>query len=345
LALQLAILADDLTGALDSAAPFAARGCRVEVALCAEATAEACLHGADIVAVSTRSRELTVDEARAAVSLAAAALPPGVRIFKKIDSRLKGHVEVELSALTFSGALVAPAIVDFGRVVKDGAVTGFGVENAIPIAAVLGRFAGRSTIPDVGSDEEMRAALDRADEADLLVGARGLAEALARRLTGVEQPTVAALAGPRSILVVGSRDPITLAQVEALRSQEDVTHLPAPNGIFDARRVLEAGTNLVLVQAMPGDRAVQPHDVAVNLAEHLRPIVPDCCDTLFLTGGATAEAVLGAMGIDRMRLLGECLPGLPVGVAGDLTIVAKSGGFGEVGALVRVAEMIRRAKR
>ena len=345
MALQLAILADDLTGALDSAAPFAARGCRVEVALRADATAEACLQGADIVAVSTRSRELTAEEAKAAVTLAVAALPPGVRIFKKIDSRLKGHIEAELSALTFSGALVAPAIVDFGRVVKDGAVTGFGVEGAIPIAAVLGRFAGRSTIPDVRNSEEMQAALDRADKADLLVGARGLAEALARRVTGVEQPTAPALAGPRGILVVGSRDPITLAQVEALRSQEDVMHIPAPNGIFDARRVFEAGTNLVLVQATLGDRAAQPHEVALNLAEHLRRIVLDCCDTLFLTGGATAEAVLGAMGIDRMRLLGECLPGLPVGVAEGLTIVAKSGGFGDVGALIRVAEMIRRAKR
>jgi uncharacterized protein YgbK (DUF1537 family) len=99
------------------------------------------------------------------------------------------------------------------------------------------------------------------------------------------------------------------------------------------------------VQATPGDQAIQPDDVATNLAEHLRPLLPNCCDTLFLTGGATAEAVLGALGIDRMHLLGECLPGLPVGVAGDLTIVTKSGGFGDVGTLVRVAEMIRRAKQ
>ncbi|HVG48100.1 MAG TPA: four-carbon acid sugar kinase family protein [Rubellimicrobium sp.] len=338
-------MADDLTGALDSAAPFAARGCRVEVALRADATSEACLHGAEIVAISTQSRELTAEEAKAAVTRTTAALPPGVRIFKKIDSRLKGHIEAELSALNFSRSLVVPAIVDFGRVVKDGAVTGFGVESAIPIAPVLGRFAERSTIPDVGSDEEMQAALDQADEADLLVGARGLAEALARRVTGVEQPTAPALAGPRGILVVGSRDPITMAQVEALRSQSDVIYVPAPNGKFDPQPVLESGASLILVQATPGDQAVRPHDVAINLAEHLRLIVPDCCDTLFLTGGATAEAVLGATGIDRMRLLGECLPGLPVGVAGDLTIVAKSGGFGDAGTLVHVAEMIRRAKQ
>lgn len=344
MALQLAILADDLTGALDSAAPFAARGCRVEVALRPEATA-ACAQDAEVVAVSTRSRELTAGEATAAVSCAVAALPSGVRIFKKIDSRLKGHIEAELSALRFSRAIVVPAIVDFGRIVKDGAVRGFGVAGAMPIAPVLGRLAGRSLIPDVGSDEEMQAALDLSDGSDLLVGARGLAEALARRVTGIEEPSAPGLAGPHGILVVGSRDPITLAQVDALRVQGEVVHVPAPNGQFDARPLLGSEADLILVQATPGDRAARPDEVAANLAEHLRPIAADRCDTLFLTGGATAEAVLGAMGIDRMRLLGECLPGLPVGVAGDLTVVAKSGGFGDVETLVSVAGMIRRARR
>lgn len=223
-------------------------------------------------------------------------------------------------------------------------MTGFGVEGALPIAPALGRFAERSSIPDVSSDEEMRAALARAEEGHLLVGARGLAEALARRLTGIERPAAPALAGPRGLLVVGSRDPITLAQVEALRSRENVFHLPAPSGVFDTSSLLGTGANVVLVQAVPGDLAVPPDEVALNLAEHLRPVVADCCDTLFLTGGATAEAVLGAMGIDRLRLLGECLPGLPVGTAQGLTIVAKSGGFGDSETLVRVGEMIRGAR-
>lgn len=345
MALELAILADDLTGALDSAAPFAARGCRVEVALHPEATAEACAQGAEIVSVSTQSRELTAAEARAAVTRSAALLPPGTRIFKKIDSRLKGHIEAELSALVFSRALVVPAIIDFGRVVRDGMVTGFGIEQAIPIAPVLGRFAETSIIPDVRCDEEMQAALGWADDADLLVGARGLTEALARRLTGIEESTAPTLAGPRGILVVGSRDPITLAQVEALRRRTDVTHVPAVNGVFDPQLVSRPGASLILVQAVPGDRVARPDEVASSLGEHLRLSVRDRCDTLFLTGGATAEAVLGALGIDRMRLLGECLPGLPVGVAGELTIVAKSGGFGDEGTLVRVAELIREATR
>ena len=62
-------------------------------------------------------------------------------------------------------------------------------------------------------------------------------------------------------------------------------------------------------------------------------------------GGSEAGAVyILYLGIERLRLLGECLPGLPVAVAGDLTIVAKSGGFGDEDTLVRVARMIGRGR-
>ncbi len=345
LALQLAIIADDLTGALDSAAPFAGRGWRVEVALGPDATPEACAQGADLVAISTRSRDLTPQEARTAVARAKAALPASIRIFKKIDSRLKGQIEAELSALSFSRALVVPAIVNFGRVVRDGAVGGFGVDGSIPIAPALGTFAQCSLIPDVESDEDMEAALGQAAGDVLLVGARGLAEAVARRETGIETATAPALAGPCGVLVVGSRDPITMEQVEVLRSRGQVLHLSAPNGEFDPQAALETEATLIVVQATPGDRTLSPGEVASNLARHLKPIVSARCDTLFLTGGATAEAVLGGLGVERLRLLGECLPGLPVGRTGELTVVAKSGGFGDAETLARVADMIRGAKR
>ncbi|TNC49198.1 four-carbon acid sugar kinase family protein [Rubellimicrobium rubrum] len=338
---MLAILADDLTGALDSAAPFAGRGMRVMVALSPAATAAACAQGCPVVAISTQSRELSPVDAQSAVARAVATLPPGTRLFKKIDSRLKGHIEAELSALDVTRALVIPAIVDFGRVVKDGAVTGFGVTEAIPIAPLLGRFAERSRIPDVVSHEAMRAELDKADTGDLLVGARGLAEALSRRMTGREEATAPPLAGPSGLMVVGSRDPITLSQVDALRSLDGVLHVPAPNGTFDPQQALGSAADIIVVQAVPGDRPLAPHVVAANLAKHLAPLVPGRCDTLVVTGGATAEAVLGVIAIDSLELLGECLPGLAVGRALGLTIVAKSGGFGEAGVLARVAGMIR----
>ena len=54
----LAIIADDLTGALDTAAPFAASPRGVAVASRPGALAAALAADADVVAVSTRSREI-----------------------------------------------------------------------------------------------------------------------------------------------------------------------------------------------------------------------------------------------------------------------------------------------
>jgi len=338
--LQLAIVADDLTGALDAAAPFAARGMKVEVALHPGTLAKILTEGADVIAVSTGSRELSPQEAQAAVALAVSGLPRGVHLFKKVDSRLKGQIEAELSALEFRRALVSPAIPAFGRIVRNGAVTGFGVPRPIPVSLALGALAGRCLVPDVASEADMAAALATTVDVDLWVGARGLAEALAWRLTGQEEPSVVTPAGPRAVFVVGSRDPITTAQVDALRRTEEVCFMPALNGVIAASPTAGTEAPLILVQALPGTAEMPPERVAANLARGLYPSLTSRCETLLLTGGATAEAVLGAIGVERLRLLGECLPGLPVATVGKLTVVAKSGGFGDEETLVQVARMI-----
>ena len=67
---RLAVLADDLTGALDAAAPFAARGITTVVALGLDGLDAALASGADVVGVSTDSREIVPDAARAAVASA-----------------------------------------------------------------------------------------------------------------------------------------------------------------------------------------------------------------------------------------------------------------------------------
>ena len=332
---MLCIIADDLTGAFDAAAPFAGRGLATAVALHPGAMEEALATGATVVAVSTRSREIAEDRAAALVAAVAAALPAEARIFKKIDSRLKGHVAAELAALAPRAMLVAPAIPDFGRVVKDGAVTGFGVDAPIPVAPVLGGLAAQ--VPDTASAEEMRAALAAAPEDALLVGARGLAEALAVRMTGREAAEAPHPRAGRALMVVGSRDPITLAQVAALRAA-GADWRGAPNGRLEDRRPVQA---LTLVQAMPGPAGAAGAEVAQALAEGVHPALTDGAEAIFLTGGATAEAVMQAMGLDVLRLAGEVLPGVPLGHAADgRAVIVKSGGFGGGDTLTRLAGLI-----
>ncbi len=332
---MLCIIADDLTGAFDAAAPFAGRGLATAVALHPGAVTQALAAGAAVVAVSTRSREIAEDQAAARVAVVAAALPAGARVFKKIDSRLKGHVAAELAALAPQAMLVAPAIPDFGRVVKDGAVTGFGVDAPIPVAPVLGGLAAQ--VPDTASAEEMRAALAAAPENALLVGARGLAEALAVQMTGHESAEAPHPRAARVLMVVGSRDPITLAQVAALRAQ-GADWRGAPNGRLSDQRPVAA---LTLVQATPGPAGATGAEVAQALAGDVHPALTGGAEAIFLTGGATAEAVMQAMGLDVLRLAGEVLPGVPLGHAPDgQAVIVKSGGFGGGDTLTRLADIL-----
>jgi 4-hydroxythreonine-4-phosphate dehydrogenase len=63
---------------------------------------------------------------------------------------------------------------------------------------------------------------------------------------------------------------------------------------------------------------------------------------LVLTGGATARAVLAALGVDLIRLAGAPAPGLAAGLAGELPVVLKAGGFGSPRTLLEAMRRLRR---
>ncbi|RYE09558.1 MAG: four-carbon acid sugar kinase family protein [Hyphomicrobiales bacterium] len=330
---ELTIVADDLTGALDTAAPFAMRGIRTVVALNPEALPEAIASGARIVSVSTDSRELSPAGASSTVERAIAALPAGTRLFKKIDSRLKGNIEAELDPLPHTRSLVIPAIPAFGRLVQGGSLHGAGVSEPIGIAARLGRHAGAATIPDIRTQADIEAAL--AGDFDLLVGARGLAEAMAvamapePRVPGIELPS-----GP-AYCVIGSTDPITVEQLRRLRRRlPELACIAAPNG--EAPIGLAAAGPLTIIEATQGTAPADARTVAAALARSLVRLSPPPGALLVLSGGATAQAILEQMHVHILDLVGEALPGLPLATAGDLTVVTKSGGFGDENTLLRL---------
>lgn len=332
----LAIIADDLSGALDSAAPFAELGRRTIVALAPEALGGALRSGAEIIAVSTDSREVAPEAARARVATALAQLPANTKLFKKIDSRLKGNLVAELDAIAFRKALVVPAIPAFGRWMRDGLLGGFGVDTPIDIADRLGPHAARATIPDATTQEDIRAALKNSDH-DLLVGARALAEAEAERMGAGTRSGERTMRGDPTVFVIGSTDPITLEQVARLRRERPgTTHIAAPNGAVPEAARLEGP--VTIVQAAPGEVRADPAEVARRLAQGLERLAPPRDATLVLSGGATAQAVLSQLGIDLIEVLGEVLPGLPLADAGGLKLITKSGGFGAPDTLVRVLE-------
>jgi len=121
MAVQVAIVADDLTGALDVAGPFAGRGQRTVVAVDERACVAARFEGATVVSINATSRHLPAARAAALVEDVVARLCPADApiLIKKIDSTLRGNVVAEtLAMLKASGrrnAIVAPAFPAQGR--------------------------------------------------------------------------------------------------------------------------------------------------------------------------------------------------------------------------------------
>jgi D-threonate/D-erythronate kinase len=121
--MKILIIADDLSGAADCAIGFASAGHRTVVTL--DAARTQAHQGADTIAVDTDTRRLTPQEAAARTAAAYAEMSVrGQRLYKKIDSTLRGNWAAEVAGLqALAGmAIVAPAFPATGRAVRDGRV-------------------------------------------------------------------------------------------------------------------------------------------------------------------------------------------------------------------------------
>jgi uncharacterized protein YgbK (DUF1537 family) len=111
---ELALIADDLTGAADSGVQFVKRGRRTALLL-----EQGLVGDAEVVVVDTESRADTAGVARDKVHSVASSLRHARFIYKKIDSTLRGNLGAELEAvmeaLHIDRALVAPAFPLTGR--------------------------------------------------------------------------------------------------------------------------------------------------------------------------------------------------------------------------------------
>lgn len=335
------LIADDLTGALDSSAAFAARGLRVVCALSPADVPAALLQDPDLLAVTTNSREIEDDQAIAQVGqvLDALAAAPGwqsAMLFKKIDSRLKGNAAAEVARLaTLRSALLAcPAIPRLGRLVKSGALIGAGVAVPLPVANRLG--LSQTHIPDATSDAEIDAALARTGLADtLFIGAAGLAEAMARRLVPDAPEALPMRLHAPALFAIGSRDPVTLAQLVTLDP------VAAPNGEVPA----SLHGQVRVIQMTPGAKPIEPAAASARFAQGIARCVREAPPaTLLACGGESAAALLRTLGAGLLLVEGEALPGVPVstmldGVPG-LRILTKSGGFGQPDTLETLAKML-----
>lgn len=343
----LRLLADDLTGALDSAAEFTALAGPVPVRWNATGGA------AGNLALATGTREATRLDAIAAVAAAAPLLAGADIAFKKLDSLLRGHPAAELAACLQAGAwrsiVVAPAFPAQGRVTRGGVQQARDPDGgwrsvAPPLTALLAAEGleaqpGDPARPmpsgicvfDAETEEDMRriAACGRAAEGPVLwCGSGGLGRALA-----VDAPVRAAsrLDGP-VLGLFGSDQAVTQRQLAAcgrLWLRLD----PAEGAARLAEVLAEHGAALASL-ALPED--LSRADAARRIAQGFAVLLPDLPrpGTLLVAGGETLAAICAALGATVLETNGLFGPGVPRSVLrggcwDGLALVSKSGAFGD----------------
>lgn len=148
---DLALIADDLTGAADSGVAFAGHGLSTAIPLGAPRRLPA-----DVLVLSTESRDVPPGEAERRVRAALTAAfgrhgehrPPW--LYKKMDSALRGHPALELAVTMALGrvgrALVAPAIPSQRRTTVGGKQLDGGV---LLSETPLGRATGRADLVEL----------------------------------------------------------------------------------------------------------------------------------------------------------------------------------------------------
>jgi uncharacterized protein YgbK (DUF1537 family) len=346
----LRLIADDLTGTLDTAAGFTGLVGPVAVAWSGGAR-----DASASLALDTGTRERGAGEAARIVAEAAPMLAGAGIAFKKVDSLLRGPWAAELAAClapclapclgAWRHVIVAPAFPYQGRRTTDGrqfARTKEGWEAMSGDIAGTLRAAGvparRAEIADGLLDGV--AVYDAADDSDLdriaLLGAGapvlwcgsgGLAGALARR---APPPGDAAMRGP-VLGLFGSDRPETEGQL-ALCPGHRLVIGEDENPARVADRLALDGVALVSLALGPGTARTEAAErIAAAFGRLARALPPP--GTVIVAGGETLKALCLALQAESLVVTGQVAPGLPRsrlrGGAWDGTaIISKSGAFG-----------------
>jgi uncharacterized protein YgbK (DUF1537 family) len=359
--LDCLLVADDLTGACDAAVHFAIRGIRPAAVLFARGSEVA---GARVLAVTTESRDLPPAEIRRALADVAAEFPvdSAARVFKKIDSTLRGNTGLEIAAALESfqcdAAVVCPAFPRLHRVVESGLlrVTSAPEFDPIDVAARLQLQSGiacahtradgiaailaegvRLVSVDANCDDD----LDRIAASILPMGRRilwagsaGLASALARCLGEACVPSGAPVRSGAALFCIGSNHDVTVAQQSFLLKER-------PSAVFYPH---DATRHVICDALGRAEHVILRIARGLVSVEEVRERIGGVPVTAFvLSGGDTASVVCRAAGVQWIELCDEIVPGVPRGIlhGGDfdgVSVATKSGGFGDRDALIQIGD-------
>jgi uncharacterized protein YgbK (DUF1537 family) len=340
------LLADDLTGALDTAAEFVPLAGALPVSWPnAELGSVTGSAGMD-----SGTREHEPAAAMQHVGRLTGLLKGADIAFKKVDSLLRGPTFAEIAACLQAGiwrhCALAPAFPYQGRITRSGrqyaraagdwaAVSGdlvtklrtFGVLAAVGYTDA--RLQPGISVFDAETDEDLArivATVRRSGEPVLWIGCGGLAQALS---AGSAHPAPTEL--PRPILgLFGSDQTVTAEQLAACEPHwleiEDGATSSIPG------RLEKAGLALVSFRLPPNTpRRLAAKRISAEINRLVTQIHPP--GTVVVAGGETLRSLCDAVGATRLVVRGRLVPGVPRSVLSGgrwdgVTVVSKSGAFG-----------------
>lgn len=351
----MTILADDLSGALDTAVVFRMRGARTLVRLDSQSHTSPMDDGVDVQAWNVDDRHALSTQARSQVL---ERLRERDLIYMKVDSTLRGPVGAQIDTILqsvprYHSALVCPAYPENGRAVMGGRIYVEGQplehtasvrdpENPMASGNIVEILRGTSRhrvqlvrIEDLSPidhpaeiyvvDAKTSADLHRlaqyitAHPSVLPVGSAGLARALAEIWWGVPAAPYPDVIGrvDQILALVGSLHPTTREQVvRAATSGSWVVQTPFGKSVW--RDQISHAPAVILTTPM--DRIAHAHAVLEDMvrvaAYHVaRQLARGQRLTVVATGGDTALAFFRHLAVGRLWPKTELAPGVVLSVA------------------------------
>ncbi|MGY8705691.1 four-carbon acid sugar kinase family protein [Bradyrhizobium sp. 18BD] len=342
------LLADDLTGALDTAAEFVGL-CGPFDVIWADAPA---VPKAQSLAIDSGTRERSKAESVEIVGRLAPQLQGATIAYKKVDSLLRGAWAAELGACLHGGqwasCVVAPAFDYQGRRTAGGQQfartvqgewhrVGDNLLDQLRQDGIEALLAGADTLSQGGVqvfDAESDICLDRVVEMArrmpgpvLWCGSGGLAGALAR---SHRADTPSELKRP-VLGLFGSDQPATAAQLAAC-GEATIALAGGEGGAGVQRKLADDGVALVQFALPDGlSRAEAAQRIAREMAALITTLEPP--GTLIVAGGETLKAACVALDAHALQVTGRIVPGLPRSILqggrwAGVDVISKSGAFG-----------------
>jgi D-threonate/D-erythronate kinase len=358
--MRIRLLADDRTGAIDTAVRF------VPLAgpLLVRWDIAKALSSDGSLAFDLGTRELGDADSTQLAASAAELLRDADLAYLKCDSLLRGSLAQEivacLRAQPFDHCVIAPAFPAQRRITRNGRQWAAAHGNdewqlvGPDFAAQLGAFGFPVSKCRAGDRAPAGISLWDADTIEALrqivveglrlpgrvlwCGSAGMAEAMA----GAEPLRIETVGSPL-LALVGTDHRVTLRQLSEVESHRVIFEPEQADDIAAIEAQLEKGGAVVTVR-MPD--VADRHLAASRIGESFTNLLARLPQpgTLFVTGGETLSHVCAALGAEALEVQGEIEPGIPVSVLKGgkwqgVRVISKSGAFGNEGLIRRLISL------